>query len=359
MKLKELQQGMKKKGIASTLLLNLDEQVSPNLAYFCSYQGFGAMIIPLLGKPVLVVPKMEEARARETGYLVEVYKTSFFDSVKKHLGKPGKHGKVGIDQGAVSLANYKLLKKRLPSHQFCDISALCSELRLTKTKSELSVMKKAFSIADSIVEACFSSLRSSPHLFRTEQDVALFLEKKILDHGFSLSFLVIVGSGKASFVQHYEPLPRKLAKGFCVIDFGIRYKEYCTDMTRTIYLGKPSAKERDHYRLLQHAQQQTINKVSRGMSCAELHLFCEKLLGKLKPYFIHSLGHGVGVQVHEAPSLSPKSKEKLREGMVFTIEPGIYFPNKYGIRIEDTLVLQNNKPVMLTSLPKDLLTFHL
>ncbi|MBI1970122.1 aminopeptidase P family protein [Candidatus Woesearchaeota archaeon] len=350
---------MKKKGIASTLLLNLDEQVYPNLAYFCSYQGFGAMVIPLQGRPVLIVPKMEEARAQETGYRVEVYKTSFFDTVKKHLGKPGEHGKIGIDQSAVSLANYKLLKKRIPSRQFSDISSLCSQLRLTKTPNELSVMKKAFFIADSIVEECFLSLRSSPHLFRTEHDIALFLEKKTLDHGCSLSFPVIVGSGKASSVPHYEPLPKKIAKGFCVIDFGIRYKGYCTDMTRTIYFGKPSRKERDHYLLLQHAQQQTIAKVSEGRSCAELHLFCEKLLGKLKPYFIHSLGHGVGVQVHEAPSLSPKSKEKLREGMVFTIEPGIYFPNRYGIRIEDTLILQNNKPVMLTSLPKDLLTFCL
>lgn len=372
MKLSQLQQRMKQDGITTVVLLNLGEEPSPNFYYFCHYAGFGAFVIRQSGRPILIVPAMEEGRALAassfpTKCSVVVYKKSLSEEITENL-----EGHVlGLDYSALTLRDHASLEKKLlagKKHQknssqqgsskksdlnIIDISSLCEQLRMVKTDQELDIMRKAFTIADGIVEECLAEFTS----FKTEQEVALFLEKRTLDAGCRLSFPVIVGSGKASAIPHYEPRPVQISRGFCVIDFGIKHQGYCTDMTRTVYVGSPSRTEAGWYSLLQEAQEKAIAMLQETTSCADLHTSCAKLLGKHQDRFIHSLGHGVGVEVHEAPSLSPRTTEQLEPGMVFTIEPGLYFPGKGGMRIEDTLIFGKNKAELLTKLPKGLILF--
>ena len=172
--------------------------------------------------------------------------------------------------------------------------------------------------------------------------------------GLELSFNPIVASGKNASMPHYAPAAKKIMKGFCVIDFGVKYKGYCSDITRTVYVGKPSKKEKEIFNMLLTIQKNAINKIKSSKKCSELYDFVNNSLGKYKSNFTHGLGHGVGVEIHELPNLTLNSKDRIKNNMVFTIEPGIYFPKRFGIRIEDT-VLFKNKPIVLTKTSKDLL----
>ena len=155
-------------------------------------------------------------------------------------------------------------------------------------------------------------------------------------------------------MPHYEPRNTKLKKGFCMIDFGVKYKGYCTDITRTVYLGSPCDKEKQVYNFLLDIQNGIIKEIKINDSCSKIYGNCLKSMKNYSKYFIHGLGHGIGVEIHELPNLTLNSKDKITENMVFTIEPGIYIPKLFGIRIEDT-TLMKKKPLVLTKVTKDLL----
>ena len=147
-----------------------------------------------------------------------------------------------------------------------------------------------------------------------------------------------------------------MQKGFLQLDFGACYRNYCSDMSRVLYIGKPGKVEKEHYELLRTAQAMPIKEVAKDQPFTELDKISRKHLGRFSSHFIHSLGHGVGVEIHEAPSFSEEAKQTIKENHIFTIEPGIYFPGKYGIRIEDTLLFDGKTKILTTS-PKDLVIF--
>ena len=226
----------------------------------------------------------------------------------------------------------------------------CLRLRQIKTKKELQTIKKGFNYADKILKKAINDFKD----FRTESNVSGFLEYETKKIGFDVSFPPIVASGSNASMPHHEPKNAKLKTGFCVIDFGIKYKGYCTDCTRTIYIGKPNNKEKEVYNFLLNAQKNIINNIKINDNCGKLYENGVKSLGKYSKCFIHGLGHGVGVEIHELPNLSLGSKDKIMENMVFTVEPGIYIKKKFGIRIEDTLLMKK-KVSILTKVSKDLL----
>ena len=166
-----------------------------------------------------------------------------------------------------------------------------------------------------------------------------------------MAFKTIVASGKNSSFPHHTTKNKKLQRGFCIIDYGVRYKGYCSDTTRTVYLGKPSKKEVEIYNKVLQVQKDAIFMLEPGKTCGEIDASVRKVLGDR---FTHGLGHGVGIEIHEMPSFQPDSKHVLENNMVFTIEPGVYYESIYGIRIEDTVLLKG-KAVCLTKAPKGLL----
>ncbi|PIN86536.1 hypothetical protein COV19_04560 [Candidatus Woesearchaeota archaeon CG10_big_fil_rev_8_21_14_0_10_44_13] len=348
MRVKEFQDFLREEKISCAILFNFDDNLNPNFDYFAGFEGNGCFIIPKKGRPVLLVPQMEEEKARKTRNKVIIYKKDFWKKAKKHI----KGRRIGIDFYTVTLMMQRSLKKNLGKRRLVSISERCSELRAIKTKKELSNLKEACRITDEIMGKCFGGFRR--HRFRTEKDVVDFFDEETRKKGCEFSFSPVVASGHGSSQPHYVPKDVKLRKGFCVIDFGVKYKGYCADMTRTIYLGKPKKKETDMYNLLLKVQEDLIKELKAGQRCSETYNNCVKKLGKYGKNFIHGLGHGVGLEIHELPNLRPSSNETIEEDIVFTIEPGIYFRGRFGIRIEDT-ILMGKKPIILTKTPKDLL----
>ena len=221
-----------------------------------------------------------------------------------------------------------------------------------KTPEEIAKITRACAITTQAFNALVREF--SLNKFKTEQDVAFFLEKFIRERGAELAFPTIVASGKNSATPHHVTSSAKLTKGFLQLDLGACYKNYCSDMSRSLYIGKPSSAEKAHYQLLRQAQEKMVGEIAINKSFAELEKISRKSLGKYSSYFIHSLGHGVGVEIHEAPVFSKEAKQTIKPNHIFTIEPGIYFPRKYGIRIEDT-ILFNGKAKILTAAPKELI----
>jgi len=354
MKIKALQESLKKDGIDAALFLNLNSLgYDPNLFYFSSYSGVGALVVPKNKPPFLLVPKMEYERAKKCSIraVFSLDKKRLFDSVSEMLSKRKIRLKTaGIDHMSLSVGLFRAFRKSFRKKKIKDVSKICSKLRVLKTKEEIEIIKKSCFLTNRILNRCISLLKK----FDTESEVAAFLENETRKLGCELAFQPIVASGKNASMPHYQPRNVKLNKGFCVIDFGIKYKGYCSDITRTVYLGKPSIKEKETYLYILDVQEKALERIQQGGSCSELYEFVKKSLGRYGQYFTHGLGHGIGVQIHELPNLTDKSKDRFQEGMVFTVEPGVYISGKWGIRIEDDILLAGKKKRILTTVPKEL-----
>lgn len=179
--------------------------------------------------------------------------------------------------------------------------------------------------------------------FATELDISRFIKKELKRAGAGLAFPHIVAIGKNAVDWHHKPTKTKLAdNGFCVIDFGSRLNRYCSDMTRTIYFGKATRKEKALYAKVLKANVSCTEKVRAGAGGKELYMLARKILGGHAKYFGHGLGHGLKKIIHASPRLSKKKNHFLAQGDVITIEPGIYIPRRLGIRIEDDMLVMKN-----------------
>ena len=222
-----------------------------------------------------------------------------------------------------------------------------------KTKKEISLIKKACEITDCIFSEIISLVNLND---MTEKELAKFIKSRIKYYKCKPSFRAIVAASGAASTPHHKPAQNKL-KGFVVIDFGVIYKKYMSDMTRTIYVGKPSEKEKKIYNLVLKSQQKAKEAIEPIIKCRDVDAVSRKVLGKWNKYFIHGLGHGVGTRIHEMPRLNKKSRYYVKRDMVITIEPGVYVKRKFGIRIEDTCIVQKSGCINLTKSTKKLLTF--
>ena len=354
MKIGELRRVLNEKNLDFALFYGLGMNPNPNMVYFAQYYGAGALIVPKKQKAFLIVPEMEYGRAKKSmikkAYTMD--KKKFFESINLILKKNKiKIKNIGIDKSAFTLLAYKGFKKQFKKARTKDLALDCLKLRQIKTKEEIKTIKKAFDYANKIINKAIKNFKK----FKTEAEAAAFLEYEAKKLGLETSFPPIIASGKNASMPHHMPKNIKLQKGFCVIDFGIKYKGYCTDITRTIYIGKPTEKERQIYDFLLNIQKNLINNIKINDNCSKTYENCIKAMKNYSKYFTHGLGHGIGAEIHELPNLTLSSKDKIKENMVFTIEPGIYMPNKMGIRIEDA-ILMGKKPIILTRTAKDLLT---
>lgn len=354
MRINEFKSVLDKKKCDFVVFHNSDStRYNANMLYFSGYSGLGALIIPAKREPFLIVPQMEFQRARKSAIkkIYSMEKKKFFESIYNIVKRNKLKSKnIAIDKSAVTLNAYKHFKKQFKKARVKDISFECLKLREIKTEKEIKYTKQSCSYADKILQKLIKNIKG----FKTESEAGAFLEYETKKNGLELSFNPIVASGSNGSMPHHKPSDAKIKKGFCVLDFGVKYKGYCSDITRTVYVGRPTNNEKEIYNFLLKIQEEAINLAKNSKKCSELYDFVNNCLGKYKKYFTHGLGHGVGVEIHEMPNLTLKSKDRIRDNMIFTIEPGIYIPNKFGIRIEDT-VLFNKKPVRLTKTAKDLI----
>jgi len=231
--------------------------------------------------------------------------------------------------------------------------------KAVKSSDEISKIEDACKLGDKI----FDYILEKIHLGVTEKKVAQEINSFIKKSGGKASFPTIVAFGKNSANIHNIPTDNKLTENqFVLLDFGVKLNNYCSDMTRTIFSGKPTTKQKKMYQAVLEAQLKAIQKLNNLVAKkSEIKAFeidkiaRDYIISKGYPSIPHSLGHGIGKRVHESFRISFKSKNYLKEGMVFSIEPGIYIPNFGGVRIEDLIVLTKSGPRLLTHSPKGII----
>jgi len=262
---------------------------------------------------------------------------------------------LGIEEDNLTVAEFKKVKKHFKNIKHFNVGYL----RSIKNKEEIEKIEKACKIGDSAFKFILKKIKVGV----SEKEIAEELEKFVKGKGATLSFPPIVAFGKNSSVPHHQTGSTRLKDGDIVLlDLGAKVENYCSDMTRTIFFGESSDKQKEIYQVVLEAQQKAVeflnSKIKSGekVTGAEVDKIArEYIKSKGFPDIPHSLGHGIGLEVHEHPSLSPKSKDILKEGMVFSIEPGIYFPDFGGVRIEDLFVLQKDGLKQITHSSKELI----
>jgi Xaa-Pro aminopeptidase len=266
----------------------------------------------------------------------------------------------GFDPAHTSVAELSRYRSELPSklrRSFLTplAASLVEPQRLIKDEDELELIATAAQIGCDLFEHILTVIR--PGI--SEVEVAAELEYQARMRGAEgMSFETIVASGKRSALPHGRATTARLPrKGFVTLDFGIIREGYCSDMTRTVHLGAPRSAERKAYEAVLAAQEAAVATVSGGISCGEVDEAARSVLRRagMADAFSHSTGHGVGLEIHEAPRVGAGQKTKLQPGMVVTIEPGVYWPGKFGIRIEDMVAVTKTGGQVLTPAPKALI----
>lgn len=246
------------------------------------------------------------------------------------------------------------IEKLLRNYELVPLSNVTKEMRMRKDGEEIKLMKKAAQRADEV----FYEIISRGLDGKSEKQVALEIEFLIREKGDGISFTPIVAAGENAANPHHTPSERKIRHGdLVVLDFGAKYRGYCSDITRTVAIGKINEKLREVYEVVREAQERAFQTVREGIRAKEVDSVAREYISSkgYGEYFIHRTGHGLGLDVHEEPYIGPKNERVLERGMTFTIEPGIYISQLGGVRIEDDVVVEGKKGRRLTNAERELI----
>lgn len=261
-------------------------------------------------------------------------------------------GRIGIEASRMTVSTFQALQEKIGAERLVVVEDPVAALRMVKDEEELGALIRAADLAD----AAWSELLKEFRVGRSEKELAWILEQRLRERGAErLSFETIMASGENGACPHAEPGDRRIQKGDLVtVDFGCVVDGYCSDMTRTVAVGQPSDEAIFWYGSVLKAQEKAVEAVCAGASTQKIDALSRRILQEagLDTYFGHSLGHGVGLEIHELPNLSPLKDTILKPGMVVTIEPGVYLPGKGGVRIEDTVVVTEDGCRRLTQSSK-------
>ncbi len=314
---------------------------------------------------VLITPKtavfatdfryFEDAKQKIHGFRVEkVGQRRTYLNVISDIIKYENITRLGFEDRSMTYSEY-LAKKNAIDADLVPMGDFMDKLRMVKTPFELSCIEKAQRIAEESFEEILPFIRVGV----TEQEICARLVYEMAKRGSQrVSFDPIVVSGKNGSLCHGKPTDKKVESGeFVTLDFGATYNGYCSDMTRTVAVGKPSDEMINVYETVLTAQIEAINNARAGILGSDLDAVARKIITDrgYGEYFGHSLGHGLGIDVHDAGGASASYQNPLPEGFVCTIEPGIYIPGKFGVRIEDFVVLTKDGCINITKTDKKLL----
>ncbi len=265
---------------------------------------------------------------------------------------------IGFESTSMNVTNYMKLKKKLKSVKLKPMSHEIDTIRAVKDKKELSHIRKAADIAYKALGTVYEFIKPGV----SEKDIAIELDYRIVRAGAEeVSFSTIVATGVNSSQPHATPGSCKIKNGDVVmIDYGAVCNGYHSDETCTFIVGRADKKQKEVYSLVKEAHDKALACVKAGAACKGIDHIARTCIesGDMGKYFTHGTGHGVGLDVHEAPRIADKSKHILEAGMVITIEPGVYIPGAWGIRIEDMVMVKENGFEVLTKVPKDFTVLH-
>jgi Xaa-Pro aminopeptidase len=346
-RLRSLRRQMKQQGIESLLVTHL-----PDVRYLCGFTGSNAFLGITANRATMFTDGRYIAQARQetSGAKVVIAPKSAANEACQWLATSGvRH--CSFDPETTTVAGLSFYRKAIPGHRgfFQPLAApLVPNLRLIKDEDEVLLMKQAAELGVELFHELLPQLQPG----MPETTVAALLEHGARSGGAEgMSFATIVASGVRSSFPHGHATSQRLPrKGFLTLDFGVILRGYCSDMTRTVYLGKPTQRERFTYDAVREAQQAAVDAVKPGASCGDVDEAARGVLRKagLAEYFTHSTGHGVGLEIHEAPRIAADQSQSLLPGMVITIEPGVYLEGQFGVRIEDMVAVTREGGQVLT-----------
>jgi Xaa-Pro aminopeptidase/Xaa-Pro dipeptidase len=351
-RIEKLRNLMSKKGLDGVLLIG-----DPNRNYLSGFTGNESFSVITMDKAFFITdPRFtEQARNQVKDYeILEYSKNTTFADFLAELVSNNKINKLGFEENVVTFSGYSLYKGKL-SCELVPMEGIVEEIRVIKDEEELKSMRNAAAIADKAFEHMLKFIKPG----MTEREIGLELEFHMKKLGATaLSFPSIVASGVRSSLPHGEATDKIVNKGeFLTLDFGCVYEGYCSDMTRTIVIGEPTPKMIEIYNIVLEAQERALKAFKPGVPAIEVDKVARDYIKEkgYGDYFGHSLGHGVGREIHEAPTVGYRNNKELQAGMVVTDEPGIYLPDFGGVRIEDLLLVKEDGIEILSKSPKQLI----
>ncbi len=325
----------------------------PNIFYYSGFtSGDAFLLISHSGKYIITDSRyILQAQEQANGFEVLDINNGF----EKIFSKiPEKY--IGYEECVMSVSEYKKLRSKLNGNQdFVEMQNLINEPRKIKDDNEIRKIAQAEEIGDRAFDYIIHKISAG----MTEREIALDIEIFMKKQGASaLSFDTIAASGIRSAMPHGVASDKCIENGdFLTLDFGCVFEGYCSDMTRTVVVGKANDRQREIYNIVLNAQNTALEKIIQGIQCCQIDEAARQIITSAGygENFGHSLGHSVGIEIHENPVFSPKCNETLQNGHVITVEPGIYVDDFGGVRIEDLIALQNDMVINLTRSSKELI----
>lgn len=332
----------------------------PNIRYLSGFTGSAGMLLVTSHRATLFTDSRYTIQAREelagSGVTLEIARKGLLMAVASHMGRARGRVRLGFEPGQMTVAQQQAFAGALGGKvRWVQAAGLVERLRAKKDARELAVMRKAAQLISNVFAAVLPKIRVGA----SELLVSAEIEYEMKKQGASgASFETIVASGARSALPHARASSKLLCeKELVVLDQGAILADYCSDMTRTVFLGRAPARVRRMYQAVREAQEAARAAVKPGVAAGEVDRAARRVLERcgFGRYFTHSTGHGLGMEVHEAPRLGKGDASVLEEGMVVTIEPGAYVEGFGGIRIEDDVVVTSRGADDLTSATRELL----
>jgi Xaa-Pro aminopeptidase len=333
----------------------------PNIRYLCGFTGSAGLLLVEEAGSVFFTDVRYDTQAHDEvkGAKVVIARKAVLQALADWMAARRKRARgwtIGIEAEHFTIAEKKRLTKLQPFRvTLKDAPSIVERFRMVKDDDELARIRAAVALGATLFDRALEVLRPG----MKETDVAGEMEHAARRAGAEeMSFPTIIASGARSALPHGRASDQAIAPGgFVVCDFGVILAGYCSDQTRTVWVGPVPEAARRAYEAVREAQQAAVDVVRPGITVGEVDEVARKVLRKagLGRYFTHSTGHGVGLEIHEAPRVATGQKEVLKPGMVITIEPGVYFPGKWGVRIEDMVTVTAGGRDQLTPTSKDFL----
>lgn len=336
----------------------------PNMYYLGGFleepgERLLTLIMPQSGDPLFVVPELYEEHVKTFSWVERIVpwkesqdpKTVLSTVMKEMIPK---HSRVGVD-GRMWSRFLLMLQAVAPDADYEDANSVVSNLRIRKSRQEIALLEKAAEIADATFKEATNECKPEVPEGQVAAKIVYELRRRGAD---GVAFEPVASSGPNAALPHYRSGERKLRNGdLVVLDFGCTYHGYYSDITRTVAIGHCDAEREKVYRIVQSAQEKACKEGVEGMEAQQLDGIARRVIEAeaYGEFFIHRTGHGIGLEVHEEPYIVDGNAAKLADGMAFSVEPGIYIPGKFGVRIEDIVVVDSGKLRRLNKCTRDLM----
>jgi len=350
-RLKKLRRKLVERGLDAALVAKREHYF-----YLSGFTGTAAHLIITQNDAVLVTDFRYTEQASKQAELYEIvqYQSNITAALSEIIKKKGIKN-LGFEESFLTYDRYSEFKEKLGVIEFKPFGGTIEKLRTVKDVEEIKAIKEAVRISDMAFNHIIKFIKPGTAEIELSAELEYFMKKQ---GAAGPAFETIVASGQRSAMPHGVASEKRIQSGEAItFDFGAIYKGYCSDITRTVFLGKPHKVLHSIYDIVLDAQLKSLESAHRGLPGKEIDSVARDLISKsgYGSNFGHGLGHGVGLEIHEEPRLSPSADIPMDNGMTVTVEPGIYLNGIGGVRIEDLIVINDEKPIVLTEAPKEMI----